>query len=64
MQAITQVNAIEASKFSMQKPTRHESREGRRRWKHTSEPFHQTCRGIGDGMQAKGTIRNTGQPQR
>jgi len=24
--------------------------------------FHQTCRGIGDGMQAKGTIRNTGSP--
>jgi hypothetical protein len=24
--------------------------------------FHQTCRGISDGMQAKGTIRNTGSP--
>ena len=24
--------------------------------------FHQTCRGIGDGMQAKGTMRNTGSP--
>jgi hypothetical protein len=24
--------------------------------------FHRTCRGIGDGMQAKGTIRNTGSP--
>jgi hypothetical protein len=24
--------------------------------------FHQTCRGIGDGMQAKGTICNTGSP--
>ena len=24
--------------------------------------FHQSCRGIGDGMQAKGTIRNTGSP--
>jgi hypothetical protein len=24
--------------------------------------FHQTCRGIGDGMQAQGTIRNTGSP--
>jgi hypothetical protein len=24
--------------------------------------FHQTCRGIGDGMQAKWTIRNTGSP--
>jgi hypothetical protein len=24
--------------------------------------FHQTCRGIGDGMQAQGTMRNTGSP--
>jgi hypothetical protein len=24
--------------------------------------FHQTCRGIGDGMQAEWTIRNTGSP--
>jgi hypothetical protein len=24
--------------------------------------FHQACRGIGDGMQAKWTIRNTGSP--
>ena len=24
--------------------------------------LHPTCRGIGDGMQAKGTIRNTGSP--
>jgi hypothetical protein len=27
-----------------------------------SEQFHQTCRGMGDGMQAKGTRRNTGSP--
>jgi hypothetical protein len=26
--------------------------------------FHRTCRGIGDGMQAKGTRRNTGSPSR
>jgi len=24
--------------------------------------FHQSCRGIGDGMQAQGTTRNTGSP--
>jgi len=24
--------------------------------------FHQSCRGISDGMQAKGTIHNTGSP--
>ena len=28
----------------------------------TSEQFHRSCRGIGDGMQAKGTRRNTGSP--
>jgi hypothetical protein len=27
---------------------------------HERASFHQSCRGIGDGMQAKGTIRNTG----
>src|SRR5258708_36559666 len=27
-----------------------------------ADKFHQTCRGIGDGMQAMGTIRNTGSP--
>jgi hypothetical protein len=28
----------------------------------TSEQFHQSCRGSGDGMHAKGTRRNTGSP--
>ena len=28
----------------------------------TSEWFHQTCRGIGDGMQAEEIRRNTGNP--
>jgi len=28
----------------------------------TSEQLHQSCRGSGDGMQAKGTIRNTRSP--
>ena len=28
----------------------------------TSEQFHRSCRGIGDGMQTKGTRRNTGSP--
>ena len=27
-----------------------------------SEQVHRSCRGIGDGMQAKGTMRNTGSP--
>jgi hypothetical protein len=30
------------------------------RYERTS--FHQSCRGISDGMQAKGTIHNTGSP--
>jgi hypothetical protein len=30
------------------------------RYERTS--FHQSCRGIGDGMQAQGTIHNTGSP--
>ena len=29
---------------------------------HERTNFRQSCRGIGDGMQAKGTIRNTGSP--
>ena len=29
---------------------------------HERTSFHQSCRGSGDGMQAKGTIRNTGSP--
>jgi hypothetical protein len=31
-------------------------------WYERTKQFHPTCRGIGDGMQAKGTIRNTGSP--
>ncbi|PYU85485.1 MAG: hypothetical protein DMG50_01040 [Acidobacteria bacterium] len=29
---------------------------------HERTRFHRTCRGSGDGMQAKGTMRNTGSP--
>jgi hypothetical protein len=46
----------------MQEPTRPGFGEGRSEWNGTSEQIHATCRGIGDGMQAKGTIRNTGSP--
>ena len=45
----------------MQEPTRPGSWEGRSWWNGTSGQV-QTCRGIGDGMQAKGTMRNTGSP--
>ena len=46
----------------MQEPTRPGFGEGRSEWNRTSEQFHPTCRGISDGMQAKGTMRNTGSP--
>jgi hypothetical protein len=61
LQAVTIVNAVQAPKRVMQEPTRRESREGRRRWE-MSEQSHRSCRGIGDGMQTKGTRRNTGSP--
>ena len=28
----------------------------------SEQSFHESCRGIGDGMQAMGTIHNTGSP--
>jgi hypothetical protein len=62
LQAVTRVNAVQAPKRVMQEPTRRESREGRRRWERTSERAHRSCRGIGDGMQTKGTRRNAGSP--
>jgi hypothetical protein len=47
----------------MQELTRPGSWEGRSWWNRTSEQNStQSCRGIGDGMQAKGTKRNTGSP--
>ena len=46
----------------MQEPTRPDFGEGRSWWNVRANKFHQTCRGIGDGMQAQWTIRNTGSP--
>ena len=47
----------------MQEPTRPDFGEGRRRMEsYERTSFHPTCRGIGDGMQAMGTRRNTGSP--
>jgi hypothetical protein len=56
------VNAEQASKRAMQEPTQLDLGEGRRRWKGTNERVHRSCRGSGDGMQATGTRRNTGNP--
>jgi len=46
----------------MQELTRRETRESRGRWEGRANSFHRSCRGIGDGMQTKGTRRNTGNP--
>ena len=62
MQAVTRVNAEQASKQVVQEPTRLSLGEGRRRCSSMSEQVHRSCRGIGDGMQATGTRRNTGSP--
>ena len=62
MQAVTRVNAEQASKRVVQGPTRLNYGEGRRRWNSMSEQVHRSCRGNGDGMQATGTGRNTGSP--
>src|SRR5258708_35957402 len=46
----------------MQEPTRPGSGKAEANGIVRANKFHQTCRGIGDGMQAKGTMRNTGSP--
>jgi hypothetical protein len=62
MQAVTKVNAEQASKRTMQELTRRKYGEGRSRRGSTSEQSRRSCRGIGDGMQTQGTRRNTGNP--
>ena len=62
MQAVTRVNAEQASKTIMQVPTRRRLGEGRRGGRVRANSFRRTCRGSGDGMQAKGTKGNTGSP--
>jgi|SRR5215469_2234624 len=62
MQAVTRVNAEQASKLLTREPTRHISGEGRRRWNSTSEQVHRARRGSGDCMLATGTRGNTGNP--
>src|SRR5262249_1693222 len=61
-QAVTKVNAEQASKRITQELTRRKYGEGRSRWGRTSEQSRRSCRGIGDGMQTQGTRRNTGSP--
>jgi hypothetical protein len=54
MQAVTKVNAEQASKTTTQELTRRKYGEGRSRWETTSELSQRSCRGIGDGMQTQG----------
>ena len=62
-QAVTRVNAEQASKRIMWEPTRREYGEGRRRWGRgrANEP-QRSHRGNGDGMSAEEIRRNTGSP--
>jgi hypothetical protein len=46
----------------MQEPTRPGRGKAEANGIVRANKFHPTCRGIGDGMQAKGTMRNTGSP--
>src|SRR5262245_17231851 len=46
MQAVTRVNAEQASKLLTREPTRHISGEGRRRWNSTSEQVHRGPAGV------------------
>ena len=62
LQAVTRVNAVQASKKLMQELTRRNFGESGNQWERTSEQAHWSCRGSGDGMQTQGTGRNTGNP--
>jgi hypothetical protein len=62
MQAVTRVNAEQASKQVTWEPTRLSYGEGRRWWGEQSDETHQSHRGIGDGMHDKEADRNTGSP--
>ena len=56
------MNAEQTSKRLMQEPSAPVSGKADGDGMVRANKFHQTCRGIGDGMQAKGTRRNTGSP--
>jgi len=62
LQAVTRVNAVQASKKLMQELTRRNIGESGNQWERTSEQAHWSCRGSGDGMPTQGTSRNTGSP--
>ena len=62
MQAVTRVNAEQASKRLMQEPTRRVIGRAAADGTVRANEDHQTCRGNGDGKQAKLTSSNTGSP--
>src|SRR5215468_5669697 len=62
MQAVTRVNAEQASKRLTQEPTRRVIVRAAADGTVRANKDHQTCRGNGDGKQAKLTSSNTGSP--
>ena len=62
MQAVTRVNAEQASKRLTQEPTRRVIGGAAADGTVRANEDHQTCRGNGDGKQAKLTSSNTGSP--
>ena len=68
MQAVTRVNAEQASKRVMWEPTRLSNGEGRRRLEEArlgvSDGPSRSHRGSGDGMHERGMDRQHGKPRR
>ena len=62
MQAVTRVNAEQASKRLTQEPTRRDIGRAAADGTVRANEDHQACRGNGDGKQAKLTSSNTGSP--
>jgi len=62
MQAVTRVNAEQASKRLTQEPTRRDIGRAAADGTVRANEAHQTCRGNGDGKYAKLTSSNTGSP--
>src|SRR5262252_1938437 len=62
MQAVTRVNAEQASKRLTQEPARRVIGRAAADGTVRANEDHQTCRGNGDGKQAKLTSSNTGSP--
>jgi hypothetical protein len=64
MQAVTRVNAEQASKRVMQEPTRLSDGEGRRRWNSMSEQVSSVLAGYWRRHAGNGDQRQHGKPQR